>query len=78
MINCTNILNLLLHRKKRFYHQNRQAAKHFIDIPVDTLVVFTGDHSTPCELKAHLTDPLPITFYAKGGLGVIEGKNVMP
>jgi 2,3-bisphosphoglycerate-independent phosphoglycerate mutase len=30
--------------------------------PPDTLVVFTADHSTPCEMKAHSADPVPIMF----------------
>lgn len=82
--------------KRDFITKIDKSANHLIDIPEDTLVVFTGDHSTPCELKAHSADPLPITFYAKkslrvddvtqfseraaakGGLGVIKGKNVMP
>ncbi|MBW6442725.1 phosphoglycerate mutase [Patescibacteria group bacterium] len=37
-------------------------------------VVVTGDHSTPCKLKAHSADPVPILFYndkppkPKGGI----------
>jgi len=26
-------------------------------------VVVTGDHSTPCKLKAHSADPIPVLFY---------------
>lgn len=26
-------------------------------------VVVTGDHSTPCKLKAHSSDPVPVLFY---------------
>jgi 2,3-bisphosphoglycerate-independent phosphoglycerate mutase len=26
-------------------------------------VVVTGDHSTPCKLKAHSADPVPVLFY---------------
>ena len=26
-------------------------------------VVVTGDHSTPCRLKAHSADPVPVLFY---------------
>ena len=27
-------------------------------------VVVTGDHSTPCKLKAHSADPVPVLFYS--------------
>ncbi|AKB32217.1 2,3-bisphosphoglycerate-independent phosphoglycerate mutase, archaeal type [Methanosarcina siciliae HI350] len=82
--------------KRDFITKIDKAAKHFLDIPEETLVVFTADHSTPCELKAHSADPVPVMFYAKsslrvddvtqfseraaakGGLGVIEGKDLMP
>ncbi|MBI5635507.1 2,3-bisphosphoglycerate-independent phosphoglycerate mutase [Candidatus Micrarchaeota archaeon] len=30
------------------------------------LIVVTGDHSTPCELKAHSGDPVPIVFSGRG------------
>ena len=26
-------------------------------------IVVTGDHSTPCKLKAHSADPVPVLFY---------------
>jgi 2,3-bisphosphoglycerate-independent phosphoglycerate mutase len=29
-------------------------------------VVVTGDHSTPCKLKAHSADPVPVLFYNFG------------
>ena len=32
----------------------------------NTLVVLTADHSTPCELKAHSGDSVPIAFCGKG------------
>lgn len=32
------------------------------DLPSDTLLVVTADHSTACELKAHTADPVPIMF----------------
>lgn len=31
--------------------------------PDDTLLVWTADHSTPCEMKAHSADPVPIMFH---------------
>jgi len=67
----------------------------FDGLPKDTLLVVTADHSTPCELKQHSADPVPIMFHgagvrvddvdafgeracAKGGMGHIEGKDIMP
>lgn len=61
----------------------------------DVLLVITGDHSTPCSVKDHSGDPVPILFSgktvrrdsnsqfgerscAKGGLGRIQGWQVMP
>jgi len=26
-------------------------------------VIVTGDHSTPCKLKSHSADPVPVLFY---------------
>jgi 2,3-bisphosphoglycerate-independent phosphoglycerate mutase len=55
-------------------------------------VVITADHSTPCKLKAHSADPVPVLFYnnsipkekkfnefeaRKGTLGKIEGKELL-
>lgn len=55
-------------------------------------VVVTADHSTPCKLKAHSADPVPVLWYndsppkeqkfcekqaKKGTLGRIEGKQLL-
>jgi len=55
-------------------------------------VVVTADHSTPCKLKAHSADPVPVLFYngsipkekrfcekeaRKGNLGRIEGRELL-
>jgi len=55
-------------------------------------VVVTADHSTPCKLKAHSADPVPVLFYngsipkekrfcekeaRKGDLGRIEGRELL-
>ena len=56
-------------------------------------IVVTGDHSTPCKLKAHSADPVPVLFYdcrpvpvlkkfcekecRKGELGRINGKEIL-
>jgi len=31
-----------------------------------TVIAVTGDHSTPCQLKAHSADPVPLLIYGKG------------
>lgn len=56
-------------------------------------IIVTSDHSTPCELKAHSADPVPLLVYngkdkdnvsgfsekecAKGSLGKLFGKEVL-
>jgi len=60
---------------------------------LDTLIVITADHSTPCKLKDHSADPVPILLHGKGvsSSGIkkfsekecctgfrIQGKDVMP
>jgi len=56
-------------------------------------IVITGDHSTPCKLKNHSSDPVPVLFYnfgipkekkifnekesRKGKLGKMLGKDVL-
>jgi len=55
-------------------------------------IVVTGDHSTPCKLKNHSADPVPVLFYnlgipkekkfneteaKKGSLGRIMGKDLL-
>ncbi|MBI2971474.1 MAG: 2,3-bisphosphoglycerate-independent phosphoglycerate mutase [Candidatus Aenigmarchaeota archaeon] len=32
----------------------------------DAVVVVTGDHATPCNLRAHAADPVPVLFCGKG------------
>ncbi len=59
--------------------------------PREINVVVTGDHSTPCKLKNHSADPVPVLFYngslprkkrfseseaKKGKLGKIVGKEL--
>jgi 2,3-bisphosphoglycerate-independent phosphoglycerate mutase len=31
-------------------------------------VIVTADHSTPCKLKAHSADPVPVLFYNNSNL----------
>jgi len=35
-------------------------------------IVITGDHSTPCKLKAHSADPVPVLFYNCGQFPVAK------
>ncbi len=59
----------------------------------DALIVITADHSTPCKLKAHSSDPVPILIHGKNvqsnGINAfsekacargmrMQGKDVMP
>lgn len=60
----------------------------------DVVICVTGDHSTPCELKDHSADPVPLLIAncgrtdgvrmfgekpcASGGLGAIRGTDLMP
>jgi 2,3-bisphosphoglycerate-independent phosphoglycerate mutase len=81
--------------KKDFIEKSDKAAALLTDLPDDTLLIISADHSTPCELKNHSADFVPIIFKggavridevttfgeracAKGGLGFMEGKDVMP
>ncbi len=46
-----------------------RADRHFgvlHSVTKNHLIVVTGDHSTPCELKAHSGDPVPIVFSGYG------------
>jgi len=58
----------------------------------DLKLVVTADHATPCYLKAHSTDPVPVLYYGgevdkvikfgesyskKGSIGMVYGKNLL-
>lgn len=51
--------------KKAFIERIDQAAGMLLDLP-HTLLVATGDHSTPCALKRHSGDPVPIMMVGEG------------
>ena len=57
-----------------------------------TIIIVTGDHSTPCSLKSHSDDPVPLLVYGrgkdksrrfnekesrKGSIGKIYGKDLL-
>jgi 2,3-bisphosphoglycerate-independent phosphoglycerate mutase len=64
-------------------------------LPQDVVVAITADHSTPCGIKDHSGDPVPLTIFgegvrvdevphfdersaARGSLGRLQGKDLMP
>ncbi len=48
--------------KKVFLDKCNDAIEELLNLPEDVLLVITADHSTPCELKAHSADPVPVMF----------------
>lgn len=50
--------------KKKFIERIDHALEILLDLNI--LVVITADHSTPCELKAHSGDPVPILISGRG------------
>lgn len=36
------------------------------NLPEDTVIAFTADHSTPCQTGDHSADPVPLTIYTPG------------
>lgn len=51
--------------KKQFIEKIDKAAKTLLGME-DTLVVVTADHSTPCTLKKHSGDPVPVLMNSPG------------
>lgn len=52
--------------KRDFIEKIDKAARLFHELPKEVLLVITADHSTPCELKSHSGDPVPIYFTGMG------------
>ena len=52
--------------KRDFLEKADKAVAELFKMPEDALLVITADHSTPCELKAHSADPVPILFRGEG------------
>jgi len=52
--------------KKQFIEKIDLAFSEFEKMDNETLLVVTADHSTPCEMKSHSADPVPIMFYGNG------------
>ena len=52
--------------KRDFIEKIDRAVPILSALPEDTLQVWTADHTTPCEMKAHSADPVPILFHGPG------------
>ena len=52
--------------KKEFIERIDEAFKEFDKLGEETLLVVTADHSTPCGLKEHSADSVPIMFHGTG------------
>lgn len=52
--------------KRDFIERIDDAAKLFINLPQDVLLIITADHSTPSELGKHSADSVPIVFKGNG------------
>ena len=77
--------------KKRFIERIDRHLKNLLDLK-DALIIVTGDHSTPCALKQHSADALPVLVWGdqtdgvekfsekacqKGGLGKIKSIDLL-
>ncbi|MBM3308769.1 MAG: 2,3-bisphosphoglycerate-independent phosphoglycerate mutase [Candidatus Altiarchaeales archaeon] len=51
--------------KKEFIEKIDKAAKQLVGLK-DTLIVITADHTTPCALKTHSGDPVPLLMNGPG------------
>jgi len=51
--------------KKKFIEKIDKHLKPIMSLK-DTLVIVTGDHCTPCELKQHSSDSIPILIFGNG------------
>lgn len=51
--------------KKAFIERVDAAVRELLTLE-NTVVAVTADHSTPCQLKAHSGDPVPLLLYGKG------------
>ena len=58
--------------KKEFIAKIDKAVPILFGKPDDCLLVWTADHSTACEMKAHSADPVPVMFHG----GAVRTDNV--
>lgn len=52
--------------KKTFIEKIDYATRIFDELPKNSLLIITADHSTPCQLRRHSSDPIPIMFHGPG------------
>lgn len=53
-------------QKMEFIDEIDIAIEPFIELLPDTIICITGDHSTPCVMKDHSSDPLPVLIAGEG------------
>ncbi len=52
--------------KKEIIEREDKVFEPLLNILDETLIMITGDHSTPCSVKDHTGDPLPLILVTKG------------
>ncbi len=82
---------LPLEKKRMIELLDKKFFKHLKKIK-NTIIIITADHSTPCKLKSHSSDPVPLLVYGlgknsstrftekeskKGSLGKLYGKDIL-
>ncbi|MHA2246140.1 MAG: 2,3-bisphosphoglycerate-independent phosphoglycerate mutase [Candidatus Hodarchaeales archaeon] len=53
-------------QKMEFLDEIDIAIEPFIELLPDTIICITGDHSTPCVMRDHSSDPVPILIAGEG------------
>jgi 2,3-bisphosphoglycerate-independent phosphoglycerate mutase len=54
--------------KMKFIEEIDLAIEPFLNLLSETIICVTGDHSTPCSMRDHSSDPLPIVIAGEGVL----------
>jgi len=57
--------------KKRFIEKIDKHLKVFLSLK-NVVLIITGDHSTPCQLKEHSADPVPVLVWGIGEKDKVE------
>jgi 2,3-bisphosphoglycerate-independent phosphoglycerate mutase len=55
----------LAEQKRNFIEKADAALEPLLSLP-DTIIVICGDHSTPCTIKDHSADPVPVLIHGDG------------
>ncbi|MFX1283896.1 MAG: 2,3-bisphosphoglycerate-independent phosphoglycerate mutase [Promethearchaeota archaeon] len=53
-------------QKMEFIDEIDIAIERFFEILSDTIICITGDHSTPCVMRDHSSDPVPVLIAGEG------------